>query len=204
MRRRLRPNLRLGELLDERANERVSVALGDDAAIVEAGRAKHANHANQVKQADQDRQQRRVGHGEDLEPDQCAQSGDHGGQHVAEHVPPDSGKGLVDFLDRFRYEEVFDEARRYKYFRDHPLSSDRIDSLMSRVEAMPHYRETDGPEAMAEVRKIIDAQRARALDILRRRQHALDALVEKLLVEETLEKEQLDEILVKSMEKAAE
>jgi predicted Zn-dependent protease len=61
-----------------------------------------------------------------------------------------SGKGLADFFDNFRYQEVFDEARRYKYFRDHPLSSDRIDALRSRVEAMPHYRETDGPEAMAE------------------------------------------------------
>ena len=61
-----------------------------------------------------------------------------------------SGKGLADFFDNFRYQEVFEEARRYKYFRDHPLSSDRIDALRSRVEAMPHYRETDSPQAMAE------------------------------------------------------
>ena len=45
---------------------------------------------------------------------------------------------------------MFEEARRFKYFRDHPLSSDRIDALKSRVEAAPHYRETDGPQAMAE------------------------------------------------------
>jgi predicted Zn-dependent protease len=61
-----------------------------------------------------------------------------------------SGKGLADFFDNFRYQEVFEEARRYKYFRDHPLSSDRIDSLRSRVEALPHYKETDSPAAMAE------------------------------------------------------
>jgi predicted Zn-dependent protease len=61
-----------------------------------------------------------------------------------------SGKGLADFFDNFRYQEVFEEARRYKYFRDHPLSSDRIDALRSRVEGMSHYREVDGPEAMAE------------------------------------------------------
>jgi predicted Zn-dependent protease len=61
-----------------------------------------------------------------------------------------SGKGLADFFDNFRYQEVFEEARRYKYFRDHPLSSDRIEALRSRVEAMPHYRETDSPEALAE------------------------------------------------------
>ena len=61
-----------------------------------------------------------------------------------------SGKGLADFFDNFRYQEVFEEARRYKYFRDHPLSSDRIDALRTRVEAMPHYKETDSPEARAE------------------------------------------------------
>jgi predicted Zn-dependent protease len=61
-----------------------------------------------------------------------------------------SGKGLADFFDNFRYQEVFDEARRYKYFRDHPLSSDRIDALKTRVEAMPHYKETDSAPAMAE------------------------------------------------------
>lgn len=61
-----------------------------------------------------------------------------------------SGKGLADFFDNFRYQEVFDEARRYKYFRDHPLSSDRIDALKTRVESLSHYRVTDTPEALAE------------------------------------------------------
>ncbi|HKR87398.1 MAG TPA: M48 family metalloprotease [Phenylobacterium sp.] len=61
-----------------------------------------------------------------------------------------SGKGLADFFDNFRYQEVFDEARRYKYFRDHPLSSDRIDALETRVKAQSHYSETDSPLAMAE------------------------------------------------------
>src|SRR4051794_19398133 len=28
-----------------------------------------------------------------------------------------SGRGLADFFDNFRYQEVFDEARRYAYFR---------------------------------------------------------------------------------------
>ena len=61
-----------------------------------------------------------------------------------------SGRGLADFFDNFRYQEVFDEARRYKYFRDHPLSSDRIDALKTRVEHLPHYNEIDSPEALAE------------------------------------------------------
>jgi predicted Zn-dependent protease len=61
-----------------------------------------------------------------------------------------SGRGLADFFDKFRYQEVFDEARRYAFFRDHPLSSDRIEALRLRVEKLPHYSEVDSPEATAE------------------------------------------------------
>lgn len=61
-----------------------------------------------------------------------------------------SGKGLADFFDNFRYQEVFDESRRFAYFRSHPLSSERIESLRRRVETLPHYNEVDSPEAMAE------------------------------------------------------
>jgi len=61
-----------------------------------------------------------------------------------------SGKGLAEFFDNFRYQEVFDEARRYAYFRSHPISSDRIESLRRKVEVQPHYNEKDSPEAMAE------------------------------------------------------
>jgi predicted Zn-dependent protease len=61
-----------------------------------------------------------------------------------------SGKGLVDFLDNFRYQEVFSDARKYKYFQSHPLSSERIEALRRRVEAMPHYKDVDSPEAIAE------------------------------------------------------
>ncbi len=61
-----------------------------------------------------------------------------------------SGKGLADFFDNFRYQEVFDEARRYAYFRSHPISSDRIEGLRRKVEAQPNYNKVDSPEAMAE------------------------------------------------------
>lgn len=61
-----------------------------------------------------------------------------------------SGKGLADFFDNFRYQEVFEEARRYSYFRSHPLSSDRIEALRSRVEALPHYSATDSAQALAD------------------------------------------------------
>lgn len=61
-----------------------------------------------------------------------------------------SGKGLADFFDNFRYQEVFDEARRYAYFRSHPISSDRIEALRRRVEVQPNYAKTDSPAAMDE------------------------------------------------------
>jgi predicted Zn-dependent protease len=61
-----------------------------------------------------------------------------------------SGRGLAEFFDNFRYQEVFDEARRYAYFRSHPISSDRIESLRRKVEVQPHYHKKDSPEAMAE------------------------------------------------------
>jgi predicted Zn-dependent protease len=60
-----------------------------------------------------------------------------------------SGKGLVDFFDNFRYQEVFSNAKRYPFFLSHPLSSDRIESLRVRVEAMPNYDKTDSAEAQA-------------------------------------------------------
>ena len=61
-----------------------------------------------------------------------------------------SGKGLVEFFDKFRYQEVFAEARRYPYFRSHPLSSERIEMLRTRVAAQPHFGASDTPEEIAE------------------------------------------------------
>ena len=61
-----------------------------------------------------------------------------------------SARGLADFLDNNRYQEVFAQYRRYKYFIDHPLSSDRVESLQNRVIALPHYNTKDSPEALSE------------------------------------------------------
>ncbi|MDB5438349.1 MAG: peptidase Ste24p [Caulobacteraceae bacterium] len=61
----------------------------------------------------------------------------------------ESGKGLVDFFDNFRYQEVFAKAKQYAFFQDHPLSSERIDLLRSRVESLPHYKTVDTPEEIA-------------------------------------------------------
>lgn len=61
-----------------------------------------------------------------------------------------SGRGLVEFFDNFRYQEVFDQSRRFAYFRSHPLSSERIDALRSRVERLSHYEHVDSPDDLAE------------------------------------------------------
>jgi predicted Zn-dependent protease len=61
-----------------------------------------------------------------------------------------SGRGLAEFFNKFRYQEVFSQYRRFRYFIDHPLSSDRIEALQHRVAALPHYGVTDSPQALAE------------------------------------------------------
>jgi predicted Zn-dependent protease len=60
-----------------------------------------------------------------------------------------SARGLVDFFDNFRYQEVFEQARRYQFFVDHPISSERIESLRRRAEEQPHYNAVDPPELIA-------------------------------------------------------
>jgi predicted Zn-dependent protease len=59
-----------------------------------------------------------------------------------------SAKGLVDFFDNFRYEEVFSDAKRYKFFLDHPLTEDRIEALQVRASQQPHYGAVDSPDAL--------------------------------------------------------
>lgn len=42
--------------------------------------------------------------------------------------------GIVEFFDKFRYQEVLSEARREPYFRSHPLAADRVRTTRSLVE----------------------------------------------------------------------
>lgn len=44
-----------------------------------------------------------------------------------------SGQGLVDFFEKFRYNEVMSDARKEPYFRSHPLSGDRILALQTKL-----------------------------------------------------------------------
>jgi predicted Zn-dependent protease len=60
-----------------------------------------------------------------------------------------SAKGLTDFFNEFKFEEIYSEARRYKFFNDHPISGDRIDSLSRRAQEQPHYGAVDAPDMVA-------------------------------------------------------
>ena len=62
-----------------------------------------------------------------------------------------SGRGLAEFMDKYRYQEVFSQMRRYRYFIDHPIFSDRIEALENRVKSLPHYYVKDTPEAVSEL-----------------------------------------------------
>lgn len=62
----------------------------------------------------------------------------------------ESGRGLVEFFENFRSQEVFSDARRFPYFRSHPLSSQRIEALRRPVESASNYSRTDSPERMAQ------------------------------------------------------
>ncbi|HEY5105342.1 MAG TPA: M48 family metalloprotease [Caulobacteraceae bacterium] len=60
-----------------------------------------------------------------------------------------SGQGLVDFFNNFRYQEVFDDEKKFPFFRDHPLTDDRIEALTVRVNQQPHAGAVDTPQAIA-------------------------------------------------------
>ncbi|HLZ77062.1 M48 family metalloprotease [Phenylobacterium sp.] len=61
-----------------------------------------------------------------------------------------SARGLVEFLDKNRYQEIFNQYRRFRYFIDHPLSSERVESLQTRVATLPHYYVKDSPRSVSE------------------------------------------------------
>ena len=45
---------------------------------------------------------------------------------------------------------MFSEARRYRWFDDHPLSDDRIELLRQRAEEQPHYKAVDSPDMVTD------------------------------------------------------
>jgi len=67
-----------------------------------------------------------------------------------------------------------------------------------------NFSEQTGQQIDREVRKIVDDQHARATEIIRERRPLLDALVGRLLVEETLDQAALEDLVTTYTKKAAE
>lgn len=87
-------------------------------------------------------------------------------QYAAQYMErtKQSGTGLIQFFEKFRYQEVLSNARRYPYFRGHPLSSERIDSLREVVDESPYTDVLDSDDhirkleiAKAKLRGFLDA-----------------------------------------------
>ena len=83
----------------------------------------------------------------------------------------ESGRGMVEFFENFRAQEIFSDQRRYPYFRSHPLSSQRIEALRRPVEAASHYDKRDSDVRMAQhalvvakIRAFMDAPNATLRD----------------------------------------
>ncbi len=65
-----------------------------------------------------------------------------------------SGRGLVTTFERLAYQERLSFARRWEYFRSHPLSADRVAALRRNVEASPYVDVTDTPEEIATLERL--------------------------------------------------
>lgn len=72
----------------------------------------------------------------------------------------ESGRGMVEFFENFRSQEIFSDQRRYPYFRSHPLSSQRIEALRPPVEAASNYDKRDSDERMAQHALVVAKIRA--------------------------------------------
>lgn len=65
-----------------------------------------------------------------------------------------SGRGLVTTFERLAYQERLSEARRWAYFRSHPLSSERVAALRRNVEASPYVDIPDSEDDMQTLRRL--------------------------------------------------
>jgi predicted Zn-dependent protease len=65
-----------------------------------------------------------------------------------------SGQGLVEFFEKFRYMEVMAEARREPYFRSHPLSTSRISALETRIGRSNFKTAVDSPQDIRNLQMI--------------------------------------------------
>lgn len=57
-----------------------------------------------------------------------------------------SGKGMLEFFEKLQTDEYRLGIKQETYFRSHPLSSDRIESLEQRVQASPSFNKAPDPQ----------------------------------------------------------
>jgi predicted Zn-dependent protease len=68
-----------------------------------------------------------------------------------------SGRGMIETFEKLGQQELLVDRAQDPYARSHPMSSDRIASLTSRVEASPYKDNVDTPEEIAKY-KLIQAK----------------------------------------------
>lgn len=61
-----------------------------------------------------------------------------------------SPMGIVEFFEKFRYQEVLSESRRYPYFRSHPLSSQRVRTTRTLAEESGLADKPEDPEVVVQ------------------------------------------------------
>jgi len=66
-----------------------------------------------------------------------------------------SGRGLVSTFERLAYQERLSFQRRWRYFRSHPLSSERVAALRRNVETSPY---ADVPDSEADMQMLYRLQ----------------------------------------------
>lgn len=73
-----------------------------------------------------------------------------------------SPMGIVEFFEKFRYQEVLSEARRYPYFRSHPMSSLRVRTTRTLAEESGFADQPEDPKVV----KQFDMMKAKLVGFL--------------------------------------
>lgn len=73
-----------------------------------------------------------------------------------------SPMGIVEFFEKFRYQEVLSEARRFPYFRSHPLSANRVRTTRTLAEESGLAEKPEDPV----VQKQFDMMKAKLVGFL--------------------------------------
>lgn len=65
-----------------------------------------------------------------------------------------SADGLIDFFEKYRYQELMSDGRRFPYFSTHPLSGERIGQLRQRVAEARSSAAPQSPETIDQMNRM--------------------------------------------------